>query len=118
MLLMPPLTGDATEAGQIGANAPGFQPLPLSPAVFRRVRATMQDGQQDSYELMISASAVAQQVSTMQLSSADALFHMSAGVLVQGTLFLIEAVSVSESLGQVYLYRLLLREAQAQLQTL
>ena len=117
-LLMPPLTGDATDAGQVGVNTPGFQQLPLSPAIFRRVRATMQEGQQDSYELLISASAVEQQVSTLQLSSADALFRMAAGVLVDGTLFLTEAVSVSESLGQVYLYRLLLREAQAQLQTL
>lgn len=117
-LLMPPLTGDTSDAGQVGVNAPGFQRLPLSPAIFRRVRATIQEGQQDRYELLISASAIEQQVNTLQLSSANALFEMAAGVLVTGTLFLTEAVSVSESLGKVYMYRLLLREAQAQLQSL
>ncbi|MBW4028140.1 MAG: hypothetical protein HIU93_12155 [Acidobacteria bacterium] len=114
-LLMPPLTGDSTDAGQVGVNAPEFQQLPLAPAVFRAVRATMQEAQQDRYELMISGSAIAAQVTAMQLSSGEALFQMAAGVIVNSALFVIETVSVSEVLGQVYLYRLLLREAQKQL---
>ena len=36
---------------------------------------------------------------------------MASGVVVAGKLFLIEAVSASESQGQAYLYRLLLQEA-------
>ncbi len=110
-LQMPPATGDSTDAGQLGLNAPNFQSLPLSPAVFRRVRATVAEGQPAKYELLVSALAVQTQISALQLSSADTLFSMAAGVVVGGKLFLIESTSVSESVGAVYLYRLLLRES-------
>src|ERR1700691_3781677 len=76
-LQMPPLVGDATNAGQIGLDAPGFPSLPLSPVVFRKARVAMQDGELPKYELLISADAVAAQVSQMQLSSAQTLFSMA-----------------------------------------
>ncbi len=110
-LQMPPLAGDSTNAGQIGLNAPGFLSLPLSPVVFRKARVAMDDGQLPKYELLVSAEAVAAQVSQLQLSSAQTLFSMAAGVVVAGKLFLIEAASTSESQGAAYLYRLLLQEA-------
>lgn len=110
-LQMPPLQGDQTNAGQIGLDAPGFLSLPLSPVVFRKARVAMQDGELPKYELLISADAVQAQVSQMQLSSAQTLFSMASGVVVAGKLFLIEAVSTSESQGTAYLYRLLLQEA-------
>ena len=110
-LQLPPLQGDSTDAGQIGLNAPGFLSLPLSPVVFRRARGVMQDGMPSKYELLISADAIAAQVSQLQLSSADALFALAAGIDVAGKLFLIESASASESQGQAYLYRLLLQEA-------
>jgi hypothetical protein len=115
-LLVAPATGDSSDAGQLGINPPNFQQLSLSPAVFRKARATMQEAQPAQYELLVSASAVQQQVSALQLTSADALFDTAAGVEISGAQFLIESRSVSESLGQVYLYRLLLREAHAFLQ--
>jgi hypothetical protein len=110
-LQMPPLQGDATIAGQIGLDAPGFLSLPLAPVVFRKARVAMNDGQLPKYELLVSADAVTAQVSAMQLSSAQALFLQACGVVVAGKLFLIEAISASESQGQPYLYRLLLQEA-------
>ena len=110
-LQMPPLVGDQTNAGQIGLDAPGFLSLPLSPVVFRKARVAMEDGELPKYELLISADAVAAQVSQMQLSSAQTLFSMASGVVVAGKLFLVEAVSSSESQGTAYLYRLLLQEA-------
>lgn len=109
-LQMPPLQGDASNAGQIGLDAPGFLSLPLSPAVFRKARVAMQDGQLPKYELLISAQAVETQVSQQKLSSAQALFAMASGVVVAGKLFLIEAVSSSTAQGEPYLYRLLLQE--------
>jgi hypothetical protein len=109
-LQMPPLQGDATNAGQIGLDPPGFLSLPLAPVVFRKARVAMQDGQLPKYELLISADAVCAQVSAMQFSSAQALFLQACGVVVAGHLYLIEAVSTSESQGQPYLYRLLLQE--------
>jgi hypothetical protein len=110
-LQMPPATPVSTDAAQLGLAAPGFELLPLAPAVFRRVRATVAEGQPAKYELLISAVAVQAAVSQLQLSSADTLFEMAAGVVVDGKLFLIEDTSVSETLGQVYMYRLLLRES-------
>lgn len=110
-LQMPPATGDTSDAGQLGIDAPNFQSLPLAPVVFRRVRATMTEGQPAKYELIISGAAVQAAVGAMQIASADLLFQMAAGVAVAGELFLIEAVSLSECLGTVYVYRLLLRES-------
>jgi hypothetical protein len=110
-LQMPPATGDATDAGQLGIDAPNFQSLPLTPAVFRRVRATMTEGQPAKYELLISGAAVQAAVGALQVASADLLFEMAAGVAVAGEMFLIEAVSLSECMGAAYIYRLLLRES-------
>jgi hypothetical protein len=115
-LQIPPLTGDSTDAAQLGLNQPNFQLLPLSPAVFRKVRITMKEGQEQVYELLISADAVAAQVSQLQLNSAELLFSMATGVVVAEKLFVIEATSTSESQGQVYLYRLMLREARGEWQ--
>ncbi len=95
----------------MGLNAPGFLSLPLAPVVFRKARASMQNGELAKYELLVSADAVAAQVTQLQLSSAQALFAQASGVVVAGKLFLIEATSASESQGQAYLYRLLLQEA-------
>jgi hypothetical protein len=110
-LLMPPATGDTTDAGQLGLNPPNFQSLPLSPAVFRKLRPTMREGEPARYELLISGIAVQAAVSELQLSSADALFAIAANVAVGGELFLIESVAVSETMGSVYMYRLLLRDS-------
>ncbi len=110
-LQMPPFPGDSSDTGQIGLEPPGLLSLPLSPAVFRKARATLQDGQLPKYELLISADAVASQVAQLKLSSAQALFTQATGVVVSGKLFFIEAVSSSESQGTAYLYRLLLQEA-------
>ena len=113
-LLMPPATGDAADTGQLGIDAPNFQSLPLSPAVFRKLRATMKEGDATKYELLIAAAAVQAAMGNLQLSSADTLFAMAAGVVIDGKLFLIEAKAVSENLGEVYMHRLLLRESTAQ----
>jgi hypothetical protein len=113
-LLVPPAIGDNTDAGQLGINPPQLQQLPLAPAVFRRTRATLAEGEEPRYELLISASAVQEQVSTLQLESADGLFLMAAGVLVGGGEFCIEGWSSSLTLGQACLYRLSLRGAEPQ----
>jgi len=111
-LQMPPLSGDSSDAGQVGLNAPGFLSLPLAPAVLHKApRSSMEEGQPAKYELLISAEAVNAQVSELKLSSAEALFAQATGVMIAGKLFLIEALSTAESQGAPYLYRLLLRES-------
>jgi len=99
------------DAAQLGITPQTYQSLPLSPAIFRRVRTTMQEGLPEKFELAVSASAIEAQVGALQLTSADALFAQAAGVTVNGKLFLIEAVTAPQAYGQAYLYRLQLREA-------
>lgn len=110
-LQMPVQPGDAADTGQLGIDAPGFQQMALSPVVFRRVRATMQEGSPAKHELLVSGSAVQAAVGELQVASAELLFQMAAGVAVAGELFLIESVSISECMGSAYMYRLLLRES-------
>ena len=99
-------SGDAA-----GITTQTYQQLPLSPAIFRKLRIPLSEGVPEKYELMISASAIQAQVGDLQLASADALFAQAAGVSVNGKFFLIEAVAAPEAFGKAYLYRLQLREA-------
>ena len=111
LLRMPAPAIAGAQGEELGLATPEFQDAELAPVVFRKSRVSMQDGQLPKYELLISADAVAAQVTQFKLSSAQALFSMAIGVGVAGKLFLIEAVSTSESQGATYLYRLLLQEA-------
>lgn len=114
MLLIPAAQGDTTDAGQLGINAPNLQQLTLAPVVFRRTRPTMEENQSTRYELLVSASAVVEQVSLLQLDSADALFSLVAGVTVLGLNLLVESWGASALTGEALLYRLLLRVAEPQ----
>ncbi len=110
-LQVPPAVGDQNDGGQIGLDTPNLQLLPLAPAIFQKMRSFMLENQEQRHELRISADAVAAQVAQLQLTSASALFAMASGVVIGGELFMIEAVSWLEDEGEVYLYRLMLREA-------
>jgi hypothetical protein len=101
----------AVDAEQLGLSTPQFQDMPLSPAVFRKARIAMVEGEAGKYELLLSPSAVANAVTVQQVASADVLFAMASGIAVNGVLFLIEATSFTEWLGNVCLYRVLLRES-------
>ena len=98
------------DAEQLGLSTPLFQDLPLSPAVFRKVRALLVEGETSKYELLLSASAVAAAVSAQQVTSADVLFAGSTGVVVNEMLFQIEATSFTVWQGSACLFRVLLRE--------
>ena len=110
--LIAPAVGDATDAGQVGLDPPQYQELPLGPAVFRKARPQMQEGNPARYELLLSASAVAQQVSELQLNSADALFGMAAMVQVAGLTLVVEEWAATAMLGAPVVYRMLLRAAE------
>jgi len=100
----------SSDQDQLGMTSVGYNDLVLSPAVFRRVRATIREGEEDCWELLLSGSAVMKQVSAMQLQSAAVLFEQALAVTVGERSFLLQAVSSSEVFGQVYMYRLLLSE--------
>jgi hypothetical protein len=86
----------------------------VSPVVMRKLRPSWQEGGQSKWELFVSATGVQQQVSALDLVSAQALFAMTLTVTVGGQDYLIESIASNEAFGQVYLYRLLLREARQQ----
>lgn len=98
---------------EVGLLPTTFAQATLSPVVMRKQRPTWQEGGPSKWELLVSATSVEQQVAALDLQSAQALFAMTLAVTVAGQDYLIESIASNEAFGQVYLYRLLLREAQA-----
>ena len=103
-----------TSASEVGLVATTFAEVPISPVLMRKLRPTWQEGAPSKWELLLSASSVQQQVCALDLASAQSLFAMTLAVSVAGQNYLIESIASNEAFGQVYLYRLLLREAQPQ----
>ncbi len=103
-----------TNGSEVGLVATTFAEVPVSPALMRKLRPTWQEGGQSKWELLVSATGVEQQVRALDLASAQSLFSMTLAVTVSGQDYLIESIASYEAFGQVYLYRLLLREARQQ----
>jgi hypothetical protein len=103
-----------TSSSEMGLVATTFAEVPVSPVLMRKLRPSWQEGGQSKWELLVSATAVEQQVMTLDLPSAQSLFAMTLAVTVAGHDYLIESIDSNEAFGQVYLYRLLLREARQQ----
>ena len=110
------VTGTNTDTGpsEMGLVATAFAEVTVSPVVMRRLRPSWQEGGESKWELLVSATSVQQQVNTLDLASAQALFAMTLAVTVAAQDYLIESIASNEAFGQVYLYRLLLREARQQ----
>jgi hypothetical protein len=104
---------DTTQA-EVGLVATTFAEVPVSPALMRKLRPTWQEGGESKWELLVSATSVEQQVSAMSLATAASLFSMTIAVTVGDQDYLIESIAANEAFGRVYLYRLLLRQAQQQ----
>lgn len=104
-------TNANTDQSQIGLTATTFAEVPVSPAVMRKLRPSLTEGGESKWELMLSASGVSQAVDAAGVASAEALFAMTLSVGLAGQNYLVESVAANEALGQVFLYRLLLREA-------
>jgi hypothetical protein len=99
---------------EVGLVATAFGEVAISPVLMRKLRPASQGGQETKWELLVSASSIEQQVNALDLPSAQSLFAMAVAVTVAGQDYLIESVASNEAFGQVYLYRLLLREARQQ----
>jgi len=103
-----------TNMSEVGLMATTFAQVPVSPVVMRKLRPSWQEGGQSKWELLVSATGVEQQVDALDIATAQALFSMTLAVTVAGQDYVIESVASNEAFGQVYLYRLLLREARQQ----
>ncbi len=99
---------------EVGLVSTAFAEVVLSPVAMRKLRPRWQEGGQPQWELLVSATSVAEQLGALDLTSAQALFAMTLTVTVAGQDYLIESVASNEAFGQVYLYRLLLRECRPQ----
>ena len=104
-----------TDADQLGQVTPAYEDIPLSPAVFRRLRPGLNEGEVNRYEVLVSASAVSAQLGLLQLASTDQLFAMASGIFVDGELMPIEAAAAAAAFGRPYLYRLIVRGPQSQM---
>ena len=107
-------TNTDTSMSEVGLVATTFAEVPVSPVLMRKLRPTWKEGGESKWELLVSATGVEQQVNALDLASAQALFAMTLAVTMAGQDYLIESVASNEAFGQVYLYRLLLREARQQ----
>jgi hypothetical protein len=103
-------TNADTNMSEVGLVATTFREVVVSPVVMRKLRPTWQEGGQSKWELLVSATNIAEQVNSLDLPSAQSLLSMTLTVTVAGQDYLIESVASNEAFGQVYLYRLLLRE--------
>jgi hypothetical protein len=112
LLQLPTNAATGSDAEQLGASSPSYEDIPLSPAIFRRLRPKLRDGIANQYELLISAAAVHAQLGLLELASTAQLFTMAMGISVDGELMLIEAVAEAEAFGCPYLYRLILSAPQ------
>jgi hypothetical protein len=99
---------------EVGLVATTFAEVVVSPVVMRKLKPSWQQDGDSRWELLVSATSVDQQVQALDLASARSLFAMTLVVTVTGQDYLIESIAANEAFGQVYLYRLLLREAQQQ----
>jgi hypothetical protein len=109
------VTGANAETNQLelGLISTAFSNVVVSPVVMRKLWPSWKAGSgAPQWELLISATSIQQQLSAMDIASARALFAMTLAVTIAGQDYLIEGVAANEAFGQVYLYRLLLREAQ------
>jgi len=107
-------TNADTSQSEVGLVATTFEDVVVSPVVMRKLRPAWQEGGQSKWELLVSATSVGVQVNALDLPSAQSLFALTLAVTVDGQDYLIESVGSSEAFGQVYIYRLLLREARQQ----
>jgi hypothetical protein len=110
------VTGTNTDTSQseVGLVATTFAEVAIGPVVMRKLRPTWKEGGESKWELLVSATGVQQQVDALDLASAQALFAMTLAITVTGQDYLIESIGANEAFGQVYMYRLLLREANQQ----
>src|SRR3954462_8863272 len=107
-------TNADTNMSELGLVSTTFAEVTVSPVVMRKLRPTWQSDNVAKWELLVSATGVQQQVNALDLGSAQSLFSMTMAVKVAGQSYMIESVACNEAFGEVYLYRLLLREARQQ----
>ena len=102
--LLIPLTATASDAaGQLGLVDPGVQEVIVTPVVARNL-VTGNLGPRRRIEFTLPASAIAAQLSTLGVGTADELFEGSLGLMYGSDLYHIETVVTENFAGTAYFY--------------
>ena len=107
-------TNANSNQSELGLVTTAFADVNINPVVMRKLRPNWQEAAGPQWELLVSAAGVEQEVSAIGLPSALSLFELTLAVTIAGQSYLVESFTSNEAFGQVYLYRLLLREAKTQ----
>jgi hypothetical protein len=107
-------TNAVSAMSEVGLLSTTFRNAVISPVAMRRLRPSWQPDGIPKWELLVSATSVEQQVNALNFDSARSLFSLTLAVTVGDQDYVIESIAANEAFGQVYLYRLLLREVRQQ----
>ena len=107
-------TNPDTNMSELGLVSTAFVEVSVSPVVMRKLRPSWPNDNMARWELLVSATSVQQQVVSLDLASAQSLFSMTLAVMIAGQTYIIDSIAPNEAFGEIYLYRLLLREAHQQ----
>lgn len=105
-IMFPQLTLPNDPSAQLGLVDPGVEEVEFSPVVVRILEAAS-TGPRRRLEFLISGATVADELSSRNVTTAEALFANALGVLYQGDLLHIENVTTEYFVEAAYLYRLL-----------
>lgn len=104
-------SNQSSDQAEVGLIATAFSEVEVSPVVMRKLRPSARGSDASKWEMLVSATSVQAQINALDLPSAQGLFAMTLAVTLAGNEYLIESVASNEAFGNVYLYRLTLREA-------
>jgi hypothetical protein len=107
-------TNAVSSQSELGLVMTSFANVSISPVVMRKLRPNWQDDRRPQWELLVSATSIEREVNAIGLASAFSLFELTLGIMIAGQSYLLESFTSNEAFGQVYLYRLLLRETSSQ----
>jgi hypothetical protein len=102
-LLLPATAMASDAAGQLGLVDPGVQEVMISPVMAREVR-TGNPGPRRRIEFTLPASAIAAQLPSLGMGSAENLFSAVLGANHKGNLFHVESVVPESYSGTVCFY--------------
>jgi hypothetical protein len=105
-MLFPLITMPNAPSAQLGLADPGVEEVIFSPVVVRTL-LTPATGPRRRLEFLLSGAAVAAELSSRNVASAEALFDSALGLLYDNDLFHIENVTTEYFAGAAYLYRVL-----------
>jgi hypothetical protein len=105
-MLFPLVTMPNDPSAQLGLADPGVEEVIFSPVVVRSL-TTPAIGPRRRLEFLLSGAAVAAELTSRNVASAEVLFDGALGLLYDNDLFHIENVTTEYFAGTAYLYRVL-----------